>query len=75
MRSAVLSLIMNWEPVMDPHVRWCGRVGRVTVSPIPIFGRYPDPRENRSLHSYENTFRRSEQAVPRLLCGPDVLAG
>ena len=25
-------------PYADPHVRWCGRGGRATVSPIPISG-------------------------------------
>src|SRR6267143_1288398 len=25
-------------PDADPHVRWCGRGGRATVSPIPIGG-------------------------------------
>src|SRR5271167_265774 len=26
-------------PYADPHVRWCGRGGRATVSPIPIWER------------------------------------
>src|ERR1700747_1319929 len=26
-----------FQPHADPHLRWCGRGGRVTVPPMPIF--------------------------------------
>jgi len=42
LRSLLVQIAQSTEPpYADPHVRWCGRGGELTLPPIPIPSRIP----------------------------------
>src|SRR5713226_988064 len=50
-------------PYADPHVRWCGRGGRATVPPMPIF---MNRSFRRSIKHGRCPPRRKEETQPFL---------